>query len=147
MLQSLQAFCVKNKSSSKFYNILLLQDNTGLVLLKARSFFTEDYWFWICIGALFGFSLLFNVLFIAALTFLNRKSLSLMLFLGYWMAMKFQYDMLGNSLSALGDSKAVTVSDDEKKKKKSSPGRQRAGLTLPKPLPFLLFPFLFVLQI
>ena len=93
MLQSLQAFCVKKKSSSKFYNILLLQNNTGKVLLKARSFFTEDYWFWICIGALFGFSLLFNVLFIAALTFLNRKSLSLMLILGYWMAMKFQYDI------------------------------------------------------
>ncbi|KAJ6699302.1 PLEIOTROPIC DRUG RESISTANCE PROTEIN 1-LIKE ISOFORM X1 [Salix purpurea] len=74
----------------------------GKVLLKARSFFTEDYWFWICIGALFGFSLLFNVLFIAALTFLNP----------------------------LGDSKAVTVSDDEKKKKKSSPGRQRAGIDM-----------------
>ncbi|KAG5243238.1 ABC transporter family protein [Salix suchowensis] len=77
-------------------------NNTGKVLLKARSFFTEDYWFWICIGALFGFSLLFNVLFIAALTFLNP----------------------------LGDSKAVTVSDDEKKKKKSSPGRQRAGIDM-----------------
>ncbi|KAJ6407594.1 hypothetical protein OIU84_010975 [Salix udensis] len=77
-------------------------NNTGIVLLKARSFFTEDYWFWICIGALFGFSLLFNVLFIAALTFLNP----------------------------LGDSKAVTMSDDEKKKKKSSPGRQRAGIAM-----------------
>eukprot|EP00257_Ricinus_communis_P023764 XP_015583834.1 pleiotropic drug resistance protein 2 isoform X1 [Ricinus communis] len=43
----------------------------GKVLLKARGFFTDDYWFWICVGALFGFSLLFNILFIAALTFLN----------------------------------------------------------------------------
>ncbi|KAL6513704.1 Pleiotropic drug resistance protein 2 [Orobanche hederae] len=46
----------------------------GKVLLKSRGFFTEEYWFWICIAALFGFSLLFNVLFIGALTFLNPFS-------------------------------------------------------------------------
>ncbi|KAG5072728.1 hypothetical protein JHK86_007939 [Glycine max] len=36
----------------------------GKVLLKSKGFFTEEYWFWICIGALFGFALLFNLLFI-----------------------------------------------------------------------------------
>lgn len=49
------------------------EPTVGKVLLKARGMFTEDYWYWICLGALFGFSLLFNVCFIAALTFLNRK--------------------------------------------------------------------------
>ncbi|KAJ9184443.1 hypothetical protein P3X46_004169 [Hevea brasiliensis] len=44
----------------------------GKVLLKSRGFFTDDYWFWICIGALFAFSLLYNILFIAALSYLNR---------------------------------------------------------------------------
>ncbi|ESW34862.1 hypothetical protein PHAVU_001G187800 [Phaseolus vulgaris] len=43
----------------------------GKVLLKSKGFYTEDYWFWICIGALFGFVLLFNLLAIAALTYLN----------------------------------------------------------------------------
>ncbi|KAK2418391.1 pleiotropic drug resistance protein [Trifolium repens] len=43
----------------------------GELLLKARGFYTQDYWFWICIGALFGFSLLFNFLFILAITYLN----------------------------------------------------------------------------
>ncbi|GAU16050.1 hypothetical protein TSUD_339210 [Trifolium subterraneum] len=43
----------------------------GELLLKARGFYTQDYWFWICIGALFGFSLLFNSLFILAITYLN----------------------------------------------------------------------------
>ncbi|KAI3707559.1 hypothetical protein L6452_26185 [Arctium lappa] len=43
----------------------------GEALLKSRSFFTEDYWFWISLGALVGFSILFNILFILALTFLN----------------------------------------------------------------------------
>nr|GEY05233.1 ABC transporter G family member 39-like isoform X2 [Tanacetum cinerariifolium] len=43
----------------------------GEALLKSRSFFTEDYWFWICVGALLGFSIIFNLLFIVALTYLN----------------------------------------------------------------------------
>ncbi|KAK2655148.1 hypothetical protein Ddye_008200 [Dipteronia dyeriana] len=62
----------------------------GEVLLKARGFFTEDYMFWVCIGALFGFSILFNVSFIAALTFLNP----------------------------IGDSKSIVVEENEDKKKK-----------------------------
>ncbi|KAJ8754205.1 hypothetical protein K2173_002105 [Erythroxylum novogranatense] len=64
----------------------------GKVLLKSRGFFTDDYWFWICVGALFGFSLLFNILFIAALTYLNPFS----------------------------DSKLVIGDDDDKKKKQKS---------------------------
>ncbi|XP_062018350.1 pleiotropic drug resistance protein 2-like [Rosa rugosa] len=47
------------------------EPTVGKLLLKQRGLYTEEYWYWICIGALFGFSLLFNVLFIAALTFLN----------------------------------------------------------------------------
>ncbi|KAK9939886.1 hypothetical protein M0R45_016566 [Rubus argutus] len=47
------------------------EPTVGKLLLKQRGLYTEEYWYWICIGALFGFSLLFNVLFITALTFLN----------------------------------------------------------------------------
>ncbi|KAK4279547.1 hypothetical protein QN277_011313 [Acacia crassicarpa] len=43
----------------------------GKALLKARGLFTEEYWYWICIGALLGFSLIYNICFIAALTFLR----------------------------------------------------------------------------
>ncbi|RDX73571.1 ABC transporter G family member 39, partial [Mucuna pruriens] len=64
----------------------------GKMLLKSRGFFTEEYWFWICIGALIGFSLLFNILFILALTYLNP----------------------------LGDSKAVVADEGYKKKPKLS---------------------------
>lgn len=49
------------------------EPTVGKALLKARSMFTEEYWYWICVGVLLGFSLLFNICFIAALTFLNRK--------------------------------------------------------------------------
>ncbi|KAE8690066.1 Pleiotropic drug resistance protein 2 [Hibiscus syriacus] len=87
----------------------------GKVLLNTRGFFTEEYWFWICVGALFGFSLVFNILFIGALTFLNP----------------------------LGDSKAVVVDEDEKKNTKNpysggripearnTPKNPRKGMVLP----------------
>eukprot|EP00268_Persea_americana_P015557 TRINITY_DN17227_c2_g1_i1.p1 TRINITY_DN17227_c2_g1~~TRINITY_DN17227_c2_g1_i1.p1 ORF type:complete len:1144 (-),score=220.83 TRINITY_DN17227_c2_g1_i1:190-3459(-) len=43
----------------------------GEALLKSRSLFVHGYWFWISVGALVGFSLVFNICFIAALTYLN----------------------------------------------------------------------------
>ncbi|KAK8647374.1 hypothetical protein V6N13_121115 [Hibiscus sabdariffa] len=68
----------------------------GKVLLKSRGMYTEEFWYWICVVALLGFSLLFNLCFIAALTYLNP----------------------------LGDSKAVTLEeDDESKNQPSSDGQ------------------------
>ncbi|XP_073127803.1 pleiotropic drug resistance protein 2-like isoform X2 [Henckelia pumila] len=45
--------------------------SAGLELLAARGMFTEEHWYWICVIALFGFSLFFNLCFVAALTFLK----------------------------------------------------------------------------
>ncbi|GAB2272212.1 ABC transporter G member 34 [Dionaea muscipula] len=47
------------------------QPTIGKALLSSRGFFTEEYWYWICVGVLFGFSLLFNVAFTLALTYLD----------------------------------------------------------------------------
>ncbi|XP_009141587.1 ABC transporter G family member 39 [Brassica rapa] len=66
----------------------------GEVLLKSRGFFTEPYWFWICIVALLGFSLLFNLFYIIALMYLNP----------------------------LGDSKATVVEEGKDKHKGNSRG-------------------------
>ncbi|CAF2122931.1 unnamed protein product [Brassica rapa] len=65
----------------------------GEVLLKSRGFVTEPYWFWICIVALLGFSLLFNLFYIIALMYLNP----------------------------LGNSKA-TVAEEDKDKQKGTEG-------------------------
>ncbi|KAG4145801.1 hypothetical protein ERO13_D05G116300v2 [Gossypium hirsutum] len=76
----------------------------GQVLLKSRGFHTEDCWFWISVAALFGFSVLFNILFIVALTYLNP----------------------------LRDSKAIVVDENENtKKKESSSGKNIPGTDLP----------------
>uniref|UniRef100_A0A8R7UMB2 ABC transporter domain-containing protein n=1 Tax=Triticum urartu TaxID=4572 RepID=A0A8R7UMB2_TRIUA len=40
-------------------------------ILKIRGFLTESHWYWICVGILFGFALVFNILSIFALEFLN----------------------------------------------------------------------------
>ncbi|KAG6677538.1 hypothetical protein I3842_14G032500 [Carya illinoinensis] len=75
----------------------------GKVLLRARVMFKDDYWFWICVGALLGFSLLFNICFILALTLLNP----------------------------LGDSKSVIIEEDGKRKsgKQPSNGQNRIKTT------------------
>ncbi|KAL0010567.1 hypothetical protein SO802_005675 [Lithocarpus litseifolius] len=43
----------------------------GIEVLKSRGFFPHAYWYWIGVGALIGFVLLFNTAFTLALTYLN----------------------------------------------------------------------------
>ncbi|CAA2976578.1 pleiotropic drug resistance 2-like [Olea europaea subsp. europaea] len=69
------------------------EPTVGKVLLKARGMFSDGYMYWICVLALFGFSVLFNICFIIALTYLNP----------------------------FGDSKSVISDEDNKPKKKKNP--------------------------
>ncbi|GMN70846.1 hypothetical protein TIFTF001_055090, partial [Ficus carica] len=43
----------------------------GIQVLEGRGFFTESKWYWLGVGALLGFILVLNLLFILALTLLN----------------------------------------------------------------------------
>ncbi|XP_074276949.1 ABC transporter G family member 39-like [Silene latifolia] len=52
-------------------DLRIKEPTVGKVVLASRDFFEHQYWFWISIGALLGFSLLFNLLYIASLTYLN----------------------------------------------------------------------------
>ncbi|XP_010553380.1 PREDICTED: ABC transporter G family member 39-like isoform X2 [Tarenaya hassleriana] len=74
----------------------------GEVLLKSRGFFTQGYWFWICIGALLGYSILFNVFYILALSYLNP----------------------------LHDSKAMVVEEDHGQKRQNNRGTERTVVEL-----------------
>ncbi|KAH6766895.1 pleiotropic drug resistance 11 [Perilla frutescens var. hirtella] len=47
------------------------EPTVGKVLLKMRGMYVEDYMYWICVIALFAFSIFFNICFIVALTYLN----------------------------------------------------------------------------
>ncbi|OWM68977.1 hypothetical protein CDL15_Pgr025164 [Punica granatum] len=93
------------------------QPTVGKTLLDERGLFTTESWYWISVAALFGFSVLFTLLFIAVLTWLNP----------------------------LGDNKATMLEDDEsdesnrqtriKMQVMSSETQSRRGMVLPfKPL-------------
>ena len=45
----------------------------GTNVLISHNLPTQDYWYWIGVGALLAYAVLFNGLFTLALTFLNRK--------------------------------------------------------------------------
>lgn len=64
-----QWYCIQPNFDSMYR-----ESTVGKELLKARGMFTEGHWYWICVLALFGFSLVFNVCFVLALTFLTRKT-------------------------------------------------------------------------
>lgn len=48
----------------------------GVLVMRSRGFFPQAYWYWLGFGALFGFVWIFNILFVLALTFLDREFLS-----------------------------------------------------------------------
>ncbi|KAJ0841780.1 putative ABC transporter, AAA+ ATPase domain, ABC-2 type transporter, ABC-transporter [Helianthus annuus] len=92
------------------------EPTVGKVLLRARGMFTSEYMFWVCIVALFVFSLLFTLFFVLALTYLNP----------------------------LGDSKTVVPTEDEHNQKHpqtetetemTTSSSKKKGMVLPfKPL-------------
>ncbi|KAL2338309.1 hypothetical protein Fmac_012755 [Flemingia macrophylla] len=43
----------------------------GLAVLKERSLYAESYWYWIGLGAMVGYTILFNILFTIFLAYLN----------------------------------------------------------------------------
>ncbi|XP_026389740.1 pleiotropic drug resistance protein 1-like [Papaver somniferum] len=46
-------------------------DTLGEAIIKSRGFFADPSWYWIGVGALLGYVILFNLLFTLALTYLN----------------------------------------------------------------------------
>lgn len=67
------------------------EPTVGKALLAQRGLYNTESWYWISVMALFAFSVVFNILFTAALTFLNP----------------------------LGDNKAILADDDSKKRRQS----------------------------
>ncbi|KAK9690326.1 hypothetical protein RND81_09G120100 [Saponaria officinalis] len=46
-------------------------ETLGVLLMKSRGFYPYAYWYWIGVGALVGFTIVFNVIYMVALTFLD----------------------------------------------------------------------------
>ena len=56
----------------------------GKAILKSKGLFTGEWGFWLSIGALIGFIILFNMLYLWALTYLSRKHYHFFFFLYLW---------------------------------------------------------------
>jgi hypothetical protein len=54
---------------------LTQSDTLGVQILKARGIFVDANWYWIGVGALLGYIMLFNILFILFLDWLGREYL------------------------------------------------------------------------
>lgn len=75
------------------------EPTVGKVFLSMRGMFLEDYMYWVCVAALFAFSILFNICFIVALTYLKP----------------------------FGDSKSIIPDEKNKKKNLASDGIQTSN--------------------
>lgn len=56
-------------------NRTLSNDTLGVQILKARGIFVDPNWYWIGVGALLGYIMLFNILFVLFLDWLGREYL------------------------------------------------------------------------
>ncbi|KAH0704878.1 hypothetical protein KY290_012000 [Solanum tuberosum] len=46
-------------------------DSLGVAVVRSRGFFPNAYWYWIGVGALIGFTIIFNIFYSLALSYLN----------------------------------------------------------------------------
>ncbi|XP_030480269.1 pleiotropic drug resistance protein 1 isoform X1 [Cannabis sativa] len=53
----------------------------GIEVLESQGFFTKSYWYWIGLGAVVGYNIIFNILYALSLTFLNQFGKSHAIFL------------------------------------------------------------------
>ncbi|RXH69040.1 hypothetical protein DVH24_031373 [Malus domestica] len=65
----------------------------GILVLKSRGFFTEQRWYWIGVGGLIGFIILFNLAYVLALTYLDS----------YDKAQSISWTLYGLVISQYGD--------------------------------------------
>ncbi|OMP00185.1 ABC-2 type transporter [Corchorus olitorius] len=66
------ALVVKSSRLASSIPVLpLTTEPLGILVLKARGLHTKAYWYWIGVGSLIGFTLVFNFLYTVALTYLN----------------------------------------------------------------------------
>ncbi|XP_037466688.1 ABC transporter G family member 44 isoform X1 [Triticum dicoccoides] len=69
---AMSAIAVNEFLGDKWQRVLQGSNRTlGIDVLKSRGFFTEAKWYWIGVGALVGYVIVFNILFTLALSYLK----------------------------------------------------------------------------
>jgi len=131
-----------------------LSSNTtiGRTILESRGLNFNGYFFWISVGALLGFTLLFNIGFTLALTFLKRKFVISATGLHFWIISAKDVPEITLKLTAPGSSPAIisrekyshrnetedsqdNVKNEESKKVSAEPVQTKNGPVLNSSLP------------
>nr|QVT92293.1 ABC transporter [Salvia miltiorrhiza] len=60
-----------NEFTGHSWNKLVNGTKLGVRVMEGRGFYPQTYWYWIGLGASFGFIWLFNILYLVSLTYLN----------------------------------------------------------------------------
>lgn len=102
--------------------------------MRARSLFPKSYWYWIGLGALLGYTVLFNILFTLFLSYLNRKtSLHYCKLAGVAASSSIfvtqQYQFLTHKLlphAALGKQQAIVSKEELQEREQRSKGESVA---------------------
>ncbi|KAJ8767837.1 hypothetical protein K2173_020777 [Erythroxylum novogranatense] len=95
----------------------------GMILLKERGLFHEQFWYWGSIGILLGFSVFFSISFIAGLTFLK--------FLGNSKAVLLDNDTKKHTKQHLSPNSKVRHAEDGPASIDGVPNRRQKGMVLP----------------
>ncbi|KAL3351085.1 hypothetical protein AABB24_019604, partial [Solanum stoloniferum] len=72
MMYSMNSILVNEFDGKKWKQIAPIgTDSLGVTVVRSRGFFTNAYWYWIGVGALIGFTIVFNICYSLALAYLN----------------------------------------------------------------------------
>ncbi|XP_062195980.1 ABC transporter G family member 45 isoform X2 [Phragmites australis] len=77
-------------------------NTVGEAILKIRGLLTEWQWYWICVSILFGFSLVFNILSIFALEFMNSPHKRQVNIKAMKADLEYHSQMVGNGNASTG---------------------------------------------
>ncbi|WMV56511.1 hypothetical protein MTR67_049896 [Solanum verrucosum] len=72
MMYSMNSILVNEFGGKRWKQIAPIgTDSLGVAVVRSRGFFTNAYWYWIGVGALIGFTIVFNICYSLALAYLN----------------------------------------------------------------------------
>ncbi|KAM6585867.1 hypothetical protein CsatB_012869 [Cannabis sativa] len=91
----------------------------GIAVLKSRAFFVHAYWYWLGLGALIAFVLVFNIFYSLALTYLDS--------IGRPQAVKWEDSEINDD----NDSSSHKTQKERREDVRSRASEQRRGMILP----------------
>ncbi|XP_073130365.1 pleiotropic drug resistance protein 2-like isoform X2 [Henckelia pumila] len=107
------------------------EPTVGKVLLKTRGMFTEEYMYWVCVIALFAFSILFNICFVVALTYLNPFGDSRSIIVDEKIKDKNKKNTESNSSSTTNEGLDMPTRNKSDGNKSSEEAVEKRGMVLP----------------